>query len=118
MDARVLLSAVPLNLYRRHSRSSGKCLGGHSTDSRSYQAEELRRRWRKCVCAIYADGTLDGVFKRRNTGEIDWNAANAVAERWEKARAWDCDSEASPPPLRAEPLPVSDEPPRVSLDAL
>jgi len=75
MDARVLLErTLPLNLYRRHSRSPGKCLGGHPLDSRSYEAEERRRRWCKCACAIYADGTLAGRFKRRNTGETDWDA--------------------------------------------
>lgn len=106
MDARVLLSAVPLNLYRRHSRNAAKRLGGHAPDSRSYEPEELRRRWRKCACAIYADGTLAGKFKRRNTGETNWDAARDVAARWEEAGGWDANKEpAAPPPKSAEPPP-------------
>jgi len=35
---------VPLNLYRRHSRQAKNCLGSHAPDSRSYEAEELRKK--------------------------------------------------------------------------
>jgi hypothetical protein len=54
------LTAMPLNLYRRHYRIAGKCIGGHPPDSHSYEPEELRRSWKKCHCPIYADETLGG----------------------------------------------------------
>jgi hypothetical protein len=58
---------MPLNLYRRHSRTRGNCLAGFEPESRSYESDELRRGWKKCHCPIYADGTLAGKFKRQNT---------------------------------------------------
>src|SRR5690242_3980009 len=63
---------MPLNLYRRHFRTAGKCLGGFEPDSRNYESDELRRGWKKCRCPIYADGALDGQFKRRNTKVSTW----------------------------------------------
>ena len=89
MNARVLLSIVPLNLYRRHSRKAGKCVGGHAPDSRSYEPEELRRYHKKYFCPIYADGTLAGRFKRKNTQWTEWDGAKCVAADWEAAGAWD-----------------------------
>jgi integrase len=87
---------MPLNLYRRHLRTEGKCVGGHTPDSRNYEGEELRRGWKKCYCPIYADGTLSGLFKRRNTKKAQWSEAKTVSAQWEAAGSW---NEICQPPL-------------------
>jgi len=103
---------VALNLYRRHSRRPGKCFAGHAPDSRTYEPEERRRRVKKCACPIYADGTLAGGFKRKNTGEIEWDDARRVAAEWEAAGAWDAESQAvAGPPVATEPHARPVEPP-------
>src|SRR5665213_166632 len=38
----------------------------------TYEADELRRTWKKCFCPIYASGTLTGQFKRKNTERTAW----------------------------------------------
>jgi hypothetical protein len=92
---------MPLNLYRRHYRAPGKCVGGHPPDSRSYEPEELRRNWKKCYCPIYADGTLGGKFKRRNTKKASWPEAKAVAAEWEARGSWDETETPAPAPALA-----------------
>src|SRR5690606_38370208 len=95
---------VALTLYRRHSRRPGKCFAGHPPDSRTYEPEERRRRAKKCACPIYADGTLAGRFKRKNTGEIEWEHARRVAAEWEAAGAWEQGAQVpSAPALVPEP---------------
>jgi hypothetical protein len=89
---------MPLNLYRRHYRAPGKCVGGHPPDSRSYEAEELRRNWKKCYCPIYADGTLGGKFNRRNIRKVLWPEAKAVAAEWEARGSWDETETPAPAP--------------------
>ena len=80
---------MSLNLYRRHFRIPGKCVAGHDADSHNYEPEELRRGWKKCHCPIYADGTLAGVFKRRNTKKAIWPDAKAIVAAWEQVGVWD-----------------------------
>src|SRR5215470_17340747 len=98
---------MPLNLYRRHFRIEGKCVGRHTPDSRNYEPEELRRGWKRCHCPIYADGTLCGSFKRRNTKKTNWAEARAVVSAWESVGRWDSSSPTSAP--FAPPLPASAE---------
>jgi len=83
---------MPLNLYRRHFRTRGKCLAGYAPDFRNYEHDELRRGWKKCHCPIYADGTLGRKFKRKNTKQTNWPEAKAVAHAWEAAGRWQDDS--------------------------
>ncbi len=73
------------------------CQGGRPLHALTYEADELRRAWRKCSCPIYASGTLDHHFKRKNTEQVTWPEAKAVAAHWEAAQAWDKDP--SSPPL-------------------
>jgi hypothetical protein len=82
---------IPLNLYPRHFRAPGKCLGGYQPDFRNYEYDELRRGWKRCHCPIYADGTLGGEFKRKNTRQTTWPEAKAVANVWEAAGRWQDD---------------------------
>jgi hypothetical protein len=47
----------------------------------TYEADELRRNWKKCSCPIYASGTLNGVFKRKNTERTAYRAS-APSSLW------------------------------------
>ena len=96
---------MPLNLYRRHSRTRGNCLAGFEPEFRSYESDELRRGWKKCHCPIYADGTLAGKFKRQNTKKISWPEAKAVASAWEVAGRW-TDDPGAPAPSSPVPAPA------------
>jgi integrase len=74
---------MALNLYRRHFRSG--CPAGHKPDSQTYESDELRPKWKKCGCPIYASGKLaDNPKFRRNTQRVTWAEARAVAETWER----------------------------------
>jgi len=74
---------MSLHLYRRHNQS-GNCHGGHPADSLSYEADEMRPKWKHCHCWIYASGQIPGHPKfRRNTKRIRWNEARQVADIWE-----------------------------------
>jgi integrase len=106
------ITAMSLNLYRRHFRMAGKCVGGHRPDSRNYEPEELRRGWRSCYCPIYACGTLSGEFKRKNTERVRWDEAKAVAVAWEKAGSWDSEPADTP----AAPIDPPPAPGRITLD--
>jgi integrase len=87
-----IVSAMPLNLYRRHQQD---CAGGHPEDSRSGEFEERSKKWKRCGCVIFAAGSLEKHFRRRTTGRIDWKDARAVASAWEAAGRWDA---PAPPP--------------------
>ena len=63
----------------------------------SYEADELRRGWKKCQCPIYASGTLNGQFKRRNTERPSWDQAKAIVSGWEAAGTWSTSIPAIPP---------------------
>lgn len=96
---------MALNLYRRHG---SRCPGGRSVHDMSYEADELRRSWKNCRCPIYASGTLNGRFKRRNTEMPSWDAAKAVVSAWEASGTWDTTTLAVPataPPPESEPQP-------------
>ena len=84
---------MALNLYRRHG---SHCPGGRSLHDMRYEADELRRSWKKCSCPIYASGTLKGRFKRKNTERFDWDAAKAVLRLWETAGTWDTPGQLVP----------------------
>jgi integrase len=70
----------------------------------TYEADELRRTWKKCSCPIYASGTLDGQFKRRNTERTAWPDAKAVVAASETAGSWRGPvKRVEPPPAVAPP---------------
>jgi integrase/recombinase XerD len=72
--------------------------------TRTYEADELRRAWKKCSCPIYASGTLGGRFKRKNTERPNWQEAKAVARQWELAGQWD---ENVAPAIPSQPVPAA-----------
>ena len=94
---------MALNLYRRHG---SHCVGHRALHAMSYEADELRRSWKSCRCPIYASGTLNGRFKRRNTERTTWDEAKAVVRAWEDAGSWDglvrVETPQMPPPLAPE----------------
>jgi integrase/recombinase XerD len=94
---------MALNVYRRHG---SHCPGGRTLHEMTYEADELRRSWRKCSCPIYASGTLGGKFKRKNTERTVWTDAKSVVEAWEAGRSWEGGaSKASQPPDPPAPEP-------------
>jgi hypothetical protein len=52
------------------------------------KADESRRGWKRCVCPIYASGTLNSGFKRKNTDRTAWEDAKAFALALESADSW------------------------------
>ncbi len=89
---------MALNQYRRHG---SHCPGARALHQRTYEADELRRGWKKCSCPIYASGTLNGQFKRKNTERASWSDAKAIAAEWEKTGSWDGTPTSPPPPQPA-----------------
>ena len=77
---------MQLNLYRRHSTH---CSGGRSLHETTYEGDETRLGWKSCDCPIYASGTVNRIFKRKNTERILWDEAKGVATAWETAGSWD-----------------------------
>jgi integrase len=80
---------MAVNLYRRHRQD---CEGRHDLDSRSGEFEERKKSWRRCSCLIFASGTLSGRFKRKSTGEFEWEQARAIATVWDVAQSWEFQS--------------------------
>ena len=99
-----------LNLYRRHRRD--KCWAGHSSDSASYETDELRRGSKRCVCPIYASGTLGGKFGRKNTKCVTWPEAKLVMTAWITRGSW----EDLPPMPPAPPDPPAKGDRRIAID--
>src|SRR5579863_1996470 len=71
---------MALNLYRRHG---SHCSGGRALHDMTYETDEVRRSWKKCSCPIYASGTLNRQFKRKNTERVVWADAKAS---WPRGR--------------------------------
>jgi len=85
---------MALKLYRRRRK---ECEGGHPEDARTGEFEEGRRGWKRCACVIHVAGTLDKIVNRRQTGETDWERAQALADALQKEfGSWD--REIAPPP--------------------
>src|ERR1039457_3555197 len=74
-----------LNLYRRHGTH---CPGGRALHETTYESDEARRDWKKCACPIYASGSVNRIFKRKNTERTVWDEAKAVAAAWEGSDSW------------------------------
>jgi integrase len=98
---------MALHLYRRHWKN-GRCTGGHVPDSFSYEPDEFRPTWKKCVCPIYASGKLpdNPRFLRKNTGCTTWAAARAMAASWEQETPPPADPPPASPPPAARPAPA------------
>src|SRR4029077_20330412 len=85
---------MALNLYRRHGT---RCTRGHALQTKTYEADELRRRVKSCECPIDASGTLGRHFNRKNTEYKTWLEAKAVVRAWEDADSWNGRAEVEPP---------------------
>ena len=97
---------MAINLYRRHRPD---CEAGHPEESRSGEFEERKKSWRRCACAIFASGTLAGKFKRKSTGQTDWERARNLASSWD---SWGTES----PALIAEAIPSVISPAKVTIE--
>src|ERR1700677_397201 len=77
---------MPLALYRRHRHN---CKGGHAHNTRSSEYDERKKGWQRCECPIFVSGTLQGTFKRQNTGQWQWESAKPVAISYEQPGNWE-----------------------------
>jgi integrase len=99
---------MPLALYRRHRRD---CKSGHPEGQRTSEYDERKKGWKRCECPIFTSGTLQGRFKRQNTGQWEWTAAQPIARAWETAGSW----EGEGPSLAAPKAPESPSQQRTSI---
>jgi hypothetical protein len=76
---------MPLSLYRRHRRD---CKSGHAEDLFTSEYDERKKGWRRCECPIFVSGTLQGTYKRRNTGQWEWECAKPIAIGYEEVGTW------------------------------
>jgi site-specific recombinase XerD len=90
---------VSLKLYRRHTAD---CSAKLPLGSRSYEADEDRRKVKKCACLIHASGTLQRKFDRKCTNEFEWQEAKTVAKDWQALGSWET-IDAPPSKLPAAP---------------
>jgi integrase len=97
---------MSLNLYRRHCE---ECEARRAPDSKTGEFEERKKGWKRCSCSIFASGTLNGTFRRRSTGLIAWDEANAAISKW---KSWDVEM---PAPVPA-PAPKSALPPKITIE--
>lgn len=81
----------------------------------SYEADELRRSWKKCACPIYASGTLKRRFIRKNTERTSWDEAKVIVRTWEDTGAWDGTAKIEQPVVQV-PAPVPLEDGRVTME--
>jgi integrase len=92
---------MPLALYRRHRRD---CKAGHAEELRTSEYDERKKGWKRCECPLFLSGTLQGTFKRQNTGQWEWENAKPIAISYEAAGNW---SGTVPEPTK--PVPRTEE---------
>jgi len=94
---------MALALYRRHRRD---CKAGHAEELRSSEYDERKKAWRRCECPIFVSGTLQGTFKRQNTGKWEWADARPIVASYEEIGSWSAPQPEPPQPV-ASAVPVS-----------
>ena len=66
------MPAGSLALYRLHARNCPHRPKG--------------RRWTRCTCAIWVQGSLGGKWVKKSLNTRDWSVAAATIHEWEAAR--------------------------------
>ena len=103
---------MALALYRRHRRD---CKAGHPEELRTSEYDERKKGWKRCECPIFVSGTLQGYFKRHNTGQWEWESARAVTGQFELAGSWNGPNQPSAPPAPLVEPAHDATPPRIAL---
>ena len=83
-----------LTIYRRHKKSCGHRMEG--------------RKYRRCRCPIWIDGTMQGKEIRESLGELDWEKAQKMVRDWELA---------SEPVAQISAMPITDAATKYAADA-
>jgi len=84
-----------VNFYRRHLKD---CPAHHPQNLATNEVDERRMPPEKrCLCLIYASGTLAGVFRRVATHEHKWDKAREVVQPFVNAGSWTARSQPPPP---------------------
>lgn len=82
-------------LQRKHGV---RCPAGHRKYTYTFESDERRRGAKVCQCAIYASGTLGGVWKRVPTRQRDWALAKRALAPYLAAGSWASTTQPPPPP--------------------
>ena len=80
------MPAGSLTLYRRHSRTCPHRPKG--------------RRWTRCNCPVWAQGSLGGQWIKDTLSTRDWSVAAATVHTWEAAREIRSDAKVEVPTIR------------------
>jgi len=80
------MPAGSLTLYRRHGRTCPHRPKG--------------RRWTRCNCPVWAQGSLGGQWIKDTLNTRDWSAAAATVHTWEAAREIRSDATVDVPTIR------------------
>jgi hypothetical protein len=64
---------------------------------------------------IFVSGTLQGCFKRHNSGQWEWESAQAIAGQFELAGDWEGSNQPSAPPVPVSEPAHDLAPPRVAI---
>jgi len=83
-----------LTIYRRHKKSCGHRMEG--------------RKYRRCRCPIWIDGTMQGKEIRESLGKQDWEKAQKMVRDWELA---------SEPVAQISAMPITDAATKYAADA-
>ena len=77
--------------------------------------DERKKGWKRCECPIFLSGTLQGYFKRHNSGQWEWESAKALAGQFEVAGSWNGLGQCSAPPAQPVEPSHDSQPPRVAI---
>src|SRR5579872_6702031 len=103
---------MALALYRRHRRD---CKAGHPEESRTSEYDERKKGWKRCECPIFLSGTLQGCFKRHNSGRWEWESAKALAGQFEVAGSWNGSNQSAAPAAQLAGPSNDSQPARIAI---
>ena len=103
---------MALALYRRHRRD---CKAGHPEESRTNEYDERKKGWKRCECPIFLSGTLQGCFKRHNSGRWEWESAKALAGQFEVAGSWNGSNQSAAPAAQLADPSNDSQPARIAI---
>jgi hypothetical protein len=77
-----------------------------------------KKGWKRCECPIFVSGSLQGCFKRHNSGQWEWESAKAIARQFQLAGGWNANQPSAPPTPLVEPSHDSPAPRIAVADAI
>src|SRR5215472_2518290 len=68
-----------LTIFKRHTKD---CIQAHG-------GRDPGRKYRRCLCPLHAEGTLDGILYRKALGSTSWTRAQELVREKEARGSWD-----------------------------